>query len=132
MDSSDEDDFLVLLLILHDSDKRGDKTGLTRCMAASDSAPEAGGVVAHHHDEDGTGSDLDGPTHAAAQAVLALRPAFGGLARDVQKAALDPESFRRRFRVTVAMFTWLADGVDSRRRVLPVSLRLCPSLFSLV
>jgi hypothetical protein len=72
---------------------------------APGSEPEAGaGVVVHQHDE------VDnGPAHAAA--VLALRPLFGGMAREVQKAALDPESFRRRFRVTVAMFTWLAESI---------------------
>jgi hypothetical protein len=85
MDSSDEDDWILLLLISQQADKRGDKTGLTRCVPATDTEPEGGGgavAVAVHHRMTTT---MDGDAHAAA--VLALRPLFGCLARVVQKAA---------------------------------------------
>ncbi len=99
----DEDDLLLSVLcsaaVMLLQDDRGDKTGLSRDAVVAPEEPEA--------DDPMMGAaDADAPPVAARQVAL-----HGRIARMVQTAAMHPEAFRRRFRVTVEMFTWIAETI---------------------
>jgi hypothetical protein len=97
MDSESEDEDIMLLLLLLEEEAAVDRRH-----------DHGGGANGCRRLEQ---KDLDDIEAGAAPAVEAgLAPTFV-VARAVTAAALNPEAFRRRYRITVDMFQYLADVI---------------------